>query len=373
MNSQATLDALAREVPAVSREAASAYARLSERMLERMNQRMEATPELDEMIGSEALDLMRANHRHHVDLMGTVFRYGAGDLLDRTLAWVYRSYYYRGFTATYFQQALQAWSELVVSVLPPESALPVRAVYQWILEHHSAFEGLGRFPPDSFDPLPVRPERDHWDAACDQFVDALLQPDVGGCMQLADELVDSPADLQALYLRVLHPAMVRVGRLWETGQASVAQEHLASSLVARVMSSSIYSRYVLGQCEKGRALVSAAPNEFHELGARMVADFLEMDGWDVRYLGANTPAPELISMVAATDPDLVLLSVGMSFNLGRTEALIRRLKASGGRFKTMVGGLAFLHAQDAWRQVGADAFAPDPAAAVVESNRLLVR
>jgi methanogenic corrinoid protein MtbC1 len=143
--------------------------------------------------------------------------------------------------------------------------------------------------------------------------------------------------------------------------------------VARVMSSSIYSRYVLGQCEKGRALVSAAPNEFHELGARMVADFLEMDGWDVRYLGANTPAPELISMVAATDPDLVLLSVGMSFNLGRTEALIRRLKASGGRFKTMVGGLAFLHAQDAWRQVGADAFAPDPAAAVVEANRLLVR
>jgi methanogenic corrinoid protein MtbC1 len=44
---------------------------------------------------------------------------------------------------------------------------------------------------------------------------------------------------------------------------------------------------------KGKAVITAAPNEFYEIGAWMISDILEFDGWEVRYLGANTPVNDL--------------------------------------------------------------------------------
>jgi len=68
--------------------------------------------------------------------------------------------------------------------------------------------------------------------------------------------------------------------------------------------------------EKGRVTVIAyVGGELHELGARMVADFLEMDGLETYYISANTPADSLIDAIQEKQPDLVGLSVSMSFNV----------------------------------------------------------
>ena len=123
---------------------------------------------------------------------------------------------------------------------------------------------------------------------------------------------------------------------------SSAQEHLASAIVTRVMSS-LYPRFAVIEQNKGKAIVSAAPNEFHEIGPRMVADLLEIDGWDIDYTGANVPAPDLVSMAIETKPFFIAISIGMPFNIDRADAVIQQIRAEKAlnSTKIMLGGLSF--------------------------------
>jgi hypothetical protein len=49
---------------------------------------------------------------------------------------------------------------------------------------------------------------------------------------------------------------------------------------------------------------------------------LETDGWDVSYLGANTPHADIISMLKERNARALLVSVTMGYNVKRVSALI---------------------------------------------------
>ena len=91
-----------------------------------------------------------------------------------------------------------------------------------------------------------------------------------------------------------------------------------------------------------RAVVACVDDELHDLGARMVADFFEMAGFGVRYLGANLPTDGLIGIVREDPPDLVVLSVTMAFHLDAAREAVPRLReAVGDRLRVGLGGQAF--------------------------------
>ena len=75
-------------------------------------------------------------------------------------------------------------------------------------------------------------------------------------------------------------------------------------------------------------MVACIEGEHHELGARMGADFLEMEGFDVRFLGANVPRESLVALVVETSPDVVGLSVAMTFNIPELEATVEAIRAA---------------------------------------------
>lgn len=62
-------------------------------------------------------------------------------------------------------------------------------------------------------------------------------------------------------------------------------------------------------------LVACVGGERHDLGARMVSDFYEMAGYSLRFLGANVEAERLSAILREDPPDLLGLSVTMTFNL----------------------------------------------------------
>ena len=79
---------------------------------------------------------------------------------------------------------------------------------------------------------------------------------------------------------VLQPAMREVGHRWAMGQLNVAEEHYATAIAQSILDG--LSRQLHRAPRDGRlAVVSGTPGEQHVLGARMVADFLEADGWEV--------------------------------------------------------------------------------------------
>jgi methanogenic corrinoid protein MtbC1 len=124
----------------------------------------------------------------------------------------------------------------------------------------------------------------------------------------------------------------------------------------------------------GRSLVSACvSSELHELGARMVADFFEMEGWDTYYLGANAPAKSIIEAIEFRQADILAISATMISNIRATEQLLQEIRASeaGKKIKILVGGYPFNVSPNLWQKLGADAYASNALDAVTKASTLL--
>jgi len=107
----------------------------------------------------------------------------------------------------------------------------------------------------------------------------------------------------------------------------------------------------------------------------MVADFLEMEGWDTYFLGANTPPESVLRTVEERQAEVLALSATMTFHVSRVSELIAGLRATPALSETsmLVGGYPFNISPDLWRRVGADGYAPDAASAVAEAARIAHR
>lgn len=348
----------AASVPNVPADVAARYRALSDELIARVNASLLARPDFSRLTGANPFEVMCANHAHHAAFLSDVLALGQHRLLARTLPWVYRSYRARGFSFDYFPVELEAWIGAIEACLPPADSAAIVPLYRWMLRRHGQVRALAEepkpaeHPAEPFDPDPWRPVRE-------RYLAALLAGDSAEALQIA-RAVSLPSELEPFFLSVLQPAMHAVGDRWEAGRLSVAQEHLASAITARVVAGLAMARKP-GRPWRGRAIVTAAPNEFHELGAWMLADLLEQDGWDVACLGANTPTQDLLTLARLRRPAFVALSVTMPFNLQRTRELIAafRAQAGAGRTRFLVGGHAFGLEPELWRVVGADAFAKD--------------
>jgi DNA-binding transcriptional MerR regulator len=104
---------------------------------------------------------------------------------------------------------------------------------------------------------------------------------------------------------VILPCLRDVGRRWECGELTVAQEHFASNVIRRRL-----FKVAEGWDDDGDrlALLACAPGEQHDIG--LVCFGLALNsyhGWRIAYLGADTPLPGLVQAAASIRPDLVMV------------------------------------------------------------------
>ena len=121
-----------------------------------------------------------------------------------------------------------------------------------------------------------------------------------------------------------------------------------------------------------RVLVACVGGELHDLGARMTADFYEMAGFDVRYLGSNLPTESLSAMVREDPADLVSLSVTMSFHVDELRHAVGHLRDAGGnRLHLAAGGHAFEWAPGLVAQLGIEVSGSDAVGSVDQAKHVL--
>jgi MerR family transcriptional regulator, light-induced transcriptional regulator len=116
----------------------------------------------------------------------------------------------------------------------------------------------------------------------------------------------------------------------------------------------------------GRTLIAACTEtERHELGLRMLCDFLELDGWETVFLGASVPADSLARMVRARQPDAVALSASITPHLPQLRDTIARVREAAGAAQPLIlaGGRPFLEQPQLAAALGADLTASDAAEA----------
>lgn len=209
------------------------------------------------------------------------------------------------------------------------------------------------------------------DSLAARYLERLLAYDRDGAVGLVTAALDQGTSLRDVYLEVIQTVQHEIGRLWQLNCISVAQEHYCTA-VSQLVLAQLYPRMMHGP--GGPRMVSTcASEELHELGARMVADFFEMDGWDTTYLGANAPADSVLQLLRERRAALLAISVTMSSHLHDALFLIQRVREAQdlSHVKIMVGGRPFFTGGDLWKRLGADGCANDAQEAVRRARALL--
>lgn len=214
--------------------------------------------------------------------------------------------------------------------------------------------------------------------ACDPFAlrDRYLAAQLAGNRRAALKvIVDdglerglSPLEAQ----KVVQEAQREIGRLWQEDRISIAEEHMATA-ISQLALSHIYQRAEPLPPNGKKVLVACVDGELHDFPSRLVADALDLAGFEVRFLGASVPTPSLLRSIEQEEPDLLVLSVTMSFNVAALrEATARVREVTQGALPIAMGGGACSFAAGVARELRPDVTGLD-ATELVQNARAFLK
>ena len=188
--------------------------------------------------------------------------------------------------------------------------------------------------------------------------------DEGPADRVLDRLlgVFSPgAVLRDVVLRYL----AQLGDRWACGDASIAQEHFASTWLEGWM---VSLGTQMPQAGRRTAVLACVPGEHHRLGLLAFSLVLRDAGWKVVYLGGDVPISAVEHAAATVRPDAVVLSAALSATLASSCHDLCRV---AGELPVVLGG-AGAHGELP-EPLGSRVLPADPVAAAQVLDRTLNR
>lgn len=172
----------------------------------------------------------------------------------------------------------------------------------------------------------------------DAYCKAALRGDRATALRLLLDALSSGVPIANVYRNVLVAAQRAFGELWADARITVAEEHAASAVTQTVLGR-LYGE-IHGRHDAGRALIAGVEGELHTLPAQLAADLLEMEGWDVTFLGTHVPTASLLAALEAAPFDVLGLSVTLPTNALSTLELARAVRARHPQLPIVIGGRA---------------------------------
>jgi methanogenic corrinoid protein MtbC1 len=169
---------------------------------------------------------------------------------------------------------------------------------------------------------------------------------------------ESGADLARISVELLEPALGQVGEMWVRQEISIAEEHLATSLVTRTIGE-VMETARPRRSGAPRVVLACLSGEFHELGIRIISEVAREAGWEAEELGANVPREALARFIGQRPPQAVGISVSLAGHIPECTETIRLCRASAPGAKILVGGRIFKADPDLGSLLDADFVAPD--------------
>ncbi|MDF1617784.1 helix-turn-helix domain-containing protein [Petrocella sp. FN5] len=174
------------------------------------------------------------------------------------------------------------------------------------------------------------------------------------------QLNPSKDNILIIYEEILLKIMVDIGEMWERGEVNVAVEHFATQVVHKILS---MMSTITGEVPKGKysVLCMSLNSEPHTVGMRMISEYFSLLGITPYYIGTSVPTDSVIMMLKNKKVNILALSATMSYHLDGMKNLIEVVKRDPSlkALKIIVGGQAFDHNQEIWKDLGADGFAKD--------------
>lgn len=313
----------------ISDSAIREYIEKGDDLLRGINHWISSPRQQDRFLNGNSIKLLLDNHKNHLGFISQVLKTKDTKALIQALPWVYRAYHSQGIPFDYFLEELQKWRELLFANLHQQHAEEVSGLYDWMTSVHCELIEISE-NMESEDTISL----EH------PFMKAITGGDHRAAYRYAQDSVKSWDDFEHFFLTVVQPSLYEIGLLWEKGTISVAVEHIATAIANRVLSGLLFTVEVPAPI-KSNVMVTCATSEFHQIGPWMVSVALEADGWDVDYLGVDTPPDEMIDIIKEKEHKAVLISVTMPFNITPAQELVSLIKKSCPEVKVIVGGQAF--------------------------------
>jgi methanogenic corrinoid protein MtbC1 len=195
--------------------------------------------------------------------------------------------------------------------------------------------------------MPQRPENGPPDAREPKvselsraYAAALLAGDEIAAEVTIREALDAGLDTATIDDQIMAPALWLVGELWQRGEISVADEHLATEISLRVLALQREAQRVADRRRGQRVMLAAPSGEQHIVALRMVASVLREAAYDVVMLGADVPAGALAAAAYRHDPQVICLSSTMPGGADRLLIAIDAVQQECPRAAFVLGGRA---------------------------------
>jgi len=323
----------------------------------------EVDPDLAQRYGASWRDAWVPHVRAQIQFLVQAIAVRRPDLFAKATQWTGDALQFRQANQTDLKNNLQCLQEVLKSELPAGVADTATAYVGRALECVGEAKTTGDISAAECGPHHLRML---------QYLEAVLSSDCHHAEQVALGALDDGLSVADVYEHVLLPAQVELGRMWHTGEISVADEHMGSATTQSVMAL-LRTKAPTPARVDHTVLATAVQGDLHDIGVRMVADFFDMSGWNVIYLGANTPHEDVVECARDRRPDVLAISTSTSLHVRAVGELIEHLRKDEqtADIKIIVGGFPFRLVPDLWQELGADGCA-ETAPEAVEITRKLV-
>ncbi len=169
------------------------------------------------------------------------------------------------------------------------------------------------------------------------YFNNLLEGNKAGCTLVIQQLASEKAGIIDIYVDLFQRSLYQIGKMWDKGKITVAEEHNASQLTESLMNS-YFNSVKPSRPNNKTVIISCINKEFHEIGARMAAHIFESSGWNTFFLGASVPPKELVKFIKAKQPDIVGLSFNFYLNFLKLVEVIDHIRKFFPRQKIIIGG-----------------------------------
>jgi methanogenic corrinoid protein MtbC1 len=298
---------------------------------------------------------------YHIDFLCPALAYNSPGIFADYITWVRNLFANLSITEENFRDYFATFTDVIVDQVDQDGVYGLRAFIE---------SALAQFN-EPFQPIPSYiSAATHLSHEAKTVLDSLLLGKQAFATKYVMDLVAGGVSIQDCYLEIIQPVQQEVGRLWHNSEISVGMEHYVTS-ASQVIMSQFYPS-IMNHDKTGKSLLTACiSGEQHELGLRMVADLMELEGWDTYFLGSNTPLFTIPQLAISKKVNLLAISVTLSTHLEKLEQLISMCREEIPQLKIMVGGYPFNVDRNLWQKMGADGYGTNAMDAINVAEQLV--
>lgn len=203
----------------------------------------------------------------------------------------------------------------------------------------------------------------------ERYLDALLQGQRQVCRSVIEQALQKGTLASSVYLDIVWPVMAEIEKLARAERISPTQEHMATR-INRTIIDQLQNKLPHKPNRNKKIVICCARDELQELGAQILADLFESDGWEVKFLGGGLSNDDILAFVNEHGPDILLIYGTAPKQAPQIRQLTDSIRDVDARpsMRIMVSGGLFNRAEGLWEEIGADLFAANALEALQQAS-----